>query len=376
MSVHRALSLGTATAAAGEIVYGWYTLAELATGHVERLPVVIARGRESGPTLWLTANIHGDELTGMGVVHDVVTPALLPGLRGTVVAVPSLNPAGLHTGRREPYLDARDPNRLFPGVDPPGSDPAERARLAATPGIFEAGYARLFAELRASADLYVDLHCFGLQAASFIIRDRILYSDDAELPALEQLNARLDALCQASGLPVVLEHPAARYVAKLLHRSTSGAALNLARIPAITVELGLIGGIDPRDLEAGTTAVLNMLKGAGMLAGEPEPITSVPQPAVDFPVMRESTPRARTSGVVRYHVRPGDVFRAGDLLATMTDLHGRTLPEHSELRAEADGWVMGLARGAICYQGQAVTHVAVRDDGPLLERYPTSTTMA
>ena len=370
MSAHRPLSLGTATAATGEVTYGWYTLADLPTGHVERLPVVLARGREPGPTLWLTANIHGDELTGMGVVHDVVTPALLGELRGTIVAIPSLNPAGLHTRQREPYLDARDPNRLFPGADPPGADPAERARLAETPGIFEAGYAALFAELQASADLYVDLHCFGLQAASFIIRDRILYSDDAELPALERLLARLDALCQASGLPVVLEHPAARYVEKLLHRSTTGAALNLARIPAITVELGLIGGIDPAALAAGTTAVLNILKGSGMLPGEPEPVRSVPQPAIDFPVMRESTPRARTSGVLRYHVQPGDVFRAGDLLATLTDLHGRKLPEHGELRAEADGWVMGLARGAICYQGQAVTHVAVRHEGPLLERYP------
>jgi len=66
-----------------------------------------------------------------------------------------------------------------------------------------------------------------------------------------------------------------------------------------------------------------MLKAAGMLPGAPEPVRSVPQPAIDFPVMRESTPRARVSGGVRYHVRPGDVFRAGDLLATMTDLHGR-----------------------------------------------------
>jgi len=376
MSAHRPLSLGTATAVPGEIAYGWYTFADLPTGHVERLPVVLARGREPGPTMWLTANIHGDELTGMAVIHDVVTPALLPALRGTVVALPSLNPAGLHTQRREPYLDARDPNRLFPGADPPGSDPAERARLAETPGIFEAGYAALFDQLRASADLYVDLHCFGLQAASFVIRDRILYSDDAELPALELLNARLDALCCASGLPVVNEHAAGRYVEKLLHRSTTGAALNLARIPAITVELGLIGGIDPDALEAGTVAVHNLLKGAGMLPGAPEAVRSVPQPKIDFPVMRESTPRARVSGVVRYHVRPGDVFRAGDLLATMTDLHGRALPEHGEVRADADGWVMGLARGAICYQGQAVTHVAIRDHGPMLERFPPVTPLA
>lgn len=369
MSAHQPLSLGTAAAVAGEIAYGWYTLADLPTGHLERLPVVIARGREPGPTLWLTANIHGDEVTGTAVVHDVVNPALLPGLRGTVVAVPSLSPAGLHTRRRKPYLDPRDPNRLFPGHAAPGADPVEQARTFAHPGVSEAGYNALFAELRASADLYVDLHCYGLQAASFIICDRILYHDDAERPALAGLLARLETLCRVSGLPVVREVPAARYVAQRLHRSTSGAALNFARIPAITVELGLIGGVDPDDLAAGTAAIRNILKGHAMLPGEPEPIRSVPQPAVDFPTVRDSTPRARTSGVVRYHVRPGQVFRAGELLATLTDLHGRPL-DHGELRAETDGWVLGLARGAICYQGQAVLHVAARDDGPMLERFP------
>lgn len=370
MSAHRPLSLGTATAVAGELAYGWYTLADLPTGHVERLPVVIARGREPGPTLWLTANIHGDELTGVAVVHDVVTPALLGELRGTVVALPSLNPAGLHTHSREPYLDPRDPNRLFPGHHPPGADPDEVARQGANPSVLEGAYADLFAALKASADLYVDLHCFGLQAASFIIRDRVLYHDESEVPALTQLVTRLDAMCTASGLPVVQEFTGPRYVDKLLHRSTTGAALNFARIPAITVELGLIGGVDPDALLAGTTSVRNVLKWAGMLPGAPEPVRSVPQPAIDFRVTRDSTPRARTSGIVRYHVRPGDVFRAGDLLATLTDLHGRPLAKDGEIRAAADGWVLGLARGAICYQGQAVTHVALRDETPMLERFP------
>ncbi len=370
MSSFRPLSLGSATAAAGELVYGWYTLAELPTGHVERLPVVIARGHKPGPTIWLTANIHGDELTGMAVLHDVVTPALLTDLRGTVVAIPSLNPAGLHTGRRESYLDPQEPNRLVPGAHASGADAQERARLAETPTIYEQGLGALFRALQGSADLYVDLHCYGLQAASFVIRDRILYTDHDERLALEALAGRLETLGRSTGLPVVNELVAERYVAKGLHRSSSGAALNLAHIPAITIELGLTGGVDPAALTAGTIAVFNILKGADMLPGAPEPIRTVPQPELGFPVMRESTPRARASGIVRYHVAPGDVFRAGDLLATLTDLHGRPLAEHGEIRAESDGWVLSLARGAVCYQGQSVTHVAIRDDGEMLERFP------
>ena len=59
------------------------------------LPVLELRAPTPGPTVVVTANIHGDETTGIGVVHNLVRilPDLL--LRGSVVMYPSLNPAGL-----------------------------------------------------------------------------------------------------------------------------------------------------------------------------------------------------------------------------------------------------------------------------------------
>ena len=60
-----AFAVGTATARPGEIVYGELPVLDLPTGGREALPVIIAQGRAEGPTLWLTANIHGAELTGI-----------------------------------------------------------------------------------------------------------------------------------------------------------------------------------------------------------------------------------------------------------------------------------------------------------------------
>lgn len=359
----RPFTFGDLVAAPGELAHGWFELAALPTGHVERLPVTIVHGRAPGPVLWLTANIHGDEVTGIGVVHAIATAALLPDLRGTLVAIPSLNPAGLYTRRRESWLDRRDPNRLFPDYPAAPGEPREH------PSVLEVGYARLFAEMR-RADLLVDLHCYGLRASCFVIRDRVLYRGDTR-PAALALAARLDELSAWTCLPVVNEVPARRYLDARLHRSTSGAALLQAQIPAITVELGLTGAVDPVARTIGIAAATNVLRGAGMLPGSPAPIDGLAVPRQPFPVMRDLVPRARASGILHYEVEPGDPVHVGDRLATMTDLHGRPLAEHGEILAEHDGWVLALPRGAICLEGEAVVHMAVRDPGPLVELDPT-----
>ena len=107
-----------------------------------------------------------------------------------------------------------------------------------------------------------------------------------------------------------------------------------------------------------------------MLPGTPEKISSVPVPEVSFNTRRENSPRAQASGILRYHVKPGDIVSKGDLLGTLTDIFGTPIPEHSEIRAESDGWIISLSRGAICYQGQTVTNMAVRDDAPMIEPFP------
>ena len=364
------IRIGTAEATAGELVYGWFEVAELPTGGVERLPVMIAQGQLPGPVFWLTGNIHGNELTGMAAIHDAIKPEIVENLRGTVIAIPSLNPAGLRVGQREPYIDPNDPNRTFPGYVPSHADPEDEERAQKTPTIYEAAMGRLFEQIRATADFLIDLHCYSLQSTSFTIRDRVLYHDESEQADSEELYRRTDEMGQAFGLPIVNEALARQYVDSKLHRSTSGAALNEGRIPAFTVELGLSGGIDPRALEAGTTGILNALKWAGMLPGDPQQITSVPAPKPDFNTRRESQPRAHQSGIIRYRVQPGDLISKGQVIAILTDIFGRTLSD-GEIHSPEDGWVISLNLGAICYQGQVVTNLALRDDGPMVEPFPS-----
>ena len=108
------IEIGTAKSEPGKLTYGFVDALELPTGTHDKLAVMIAQGKEDGPTFFITANIHGNELTGIAVIHDVVTQELAEQLKGTVVAIPSLNPTGLRLYQRYPEYQDEDPNRQFP----------------------------------------------------------------------------------------------------------------------------------------------------------------------------------------------------------------------------------------------------------------------
>ncbi|MFT4931603.1 MAG: putative deacylase, partial [Natronomonas sp.] len=162
------MDIGTATATPGELARGYLDVTDLPTGTPERLPVIIAEGEGEGPTLWVTAAIHGDEVTGMAAALDVMDEQLPEELAGTVVCVPTLNPAGLRRTTRTSYYHDEDPNRHFPDADAESTRPPKVQKL-----IDERVYDR-FAD---SADALLDLHTATVGSMPFVIRDRVLYGD-------------------------------------------------------------------------------------------------------------------------------------------------------------------------------------------------------
>lgn len=357
------VTIGTASARPGELAHGELRVLELPTGGWETLPIIIARGAQGagGPVLWLTANIHGAELTGIAVIHRVMTAALVERLHGTVVAVPSLNPTGLLAATRAPQYAGDDPNRLWPDTRQnrgTGAEPYERVAL------------RVHEELRRHGDFLLDLHNASLRSVPFTIVDRVLYHarpPDARQRA-ELLAERLRGMANAFGLPVVNESVPVEYVKLALHRSVSGAAVNALSLPALTVELGLTGALDPAMVDLGVAGVRNVLRWAGMLAGEVAGSASR-TPLVDFLTRRDDSVRAPRAGLVAPLIDPGDHFRAGEPLGRMVDLWGRAL-DGGELVAPADGWLIGWRDGLARYAGQRVASLAIRDEAPLVAPAP------
>jgi predicted deacylase len=367
-----AFKLGTVTAAPGRIRYGTWDLVAHPVGGADHLPVILAQGDPKGPVFWLTAGIHGPEHAGLQVIHRLIDRALARELCGTLVALPALNPAGLRTMQRQAHYHHGDPNRLFPDGKPPGEPDLDDD----PPSALENAYGRLFAAIQDNGHFMVDLHNAWIGSVSFVFRDRVFYRNDGPAARRKQaraeaqaLDRRLGEMCAAYGHSVVNELPVKRYLARKLHRSTTAAAVNVARIPALTMELGTGEVPDPAMVRAAVAGLRNILRWAGMLGGDYEAIEGIRIVDPGFPCRRREAPRVSRACLVHHLREPGDLIRVGDPLAEVRDIWGRPVGE-KVLRSEYDGWIMGRSDGVLFYPGEAVYGLAIRDDLPTVQAYP------
>ena len=59
------------------------------------IPIHIVHGKKAGPVLVVCAAIHGDEMTGIAIIHKLLNLGLLKSIQGTLIAVPVVNVYGL-----------------------------------------------------------------------------------------------------------------------------------------------------------------------------------------------------------------------------------------------------------------------------------------
>ena len=106
--------IGDTEAPAGRRTQTELPIARLMSGTPVALPVIVLHGKTDGPTMWINAATHGDEIIGVEIIRRVSALVHPGSLRGTLITVPIVNVHGFNTGDR--YLpDRRDLNRSFPG---------------------------------------------------------------------------------------------------------------------------------------------------------------------------------------------------------------------------------------------------------------------
>jgi len=342
-------------------------------GGRDALPVIIAQGDPKGPVFWVVAGIHGPEHAGIQVIHQLLTRELVRDLHGTLIALPALNPAGLRTMQRQAYYHDGDPNRLWPNGKPKPTqpDPDEDP-----PSSLELTYARLFEAMRANCDGLVDLHNAWTGSVSFVFRDRVFYRNDgpaaarkAEQAAAKRVDKLMAEMCAAYGHPIVQEMPPKKYLARKLERSTTAAAGNLLRIPALTMELGTGHMPDPAIVRAAVAGLRNIMRWAKLLPGAAEPITGIPQPQPGFACRRIGAPRTTAACIVRHLLQPGDLVHKGQPVAEVRDIWGRPTAEKI-ITSAYDGWVIARSHGIVYYPGTDVYGLAVRDTLPTVQAFP------
>lgn len=367
------LTIGTAVARPGRIVTGWLQGPDLPTGGQDRFPVILAQGKDAnGPVFWVTAGIHGGEHTGLIVAQRLATPELVAELRGTLVIVPTLNPAGLRTRERAPYYYSGDPNRLFP--EPPGWETMHSSED--TPSSLERAYRYVYQTIAESNAIgLLDLHNAQIGSLPLTFRDPVFYQRrlGRGLSTVQALavQEKLSEMLNAFGFTVINEFAAEEYISKALHRSVSGSVLNGLGVPAATVELGSWMHVDPNVVEAALAGLRNALRWAGMLPGKPEPVEGILKLPTEQPMRRDLHPRAPCAGIVHHLARPGQRVEVDQPLARMVDIHGQPLTaDDGLLRSAYNGYVLAWYPGVVHYAGEPVMLLGIPDDSEMVLPYP------
>ena len=71
-----------------------FSFAKLYTSSKVEIPVVIQRSITPGPTLLITAGIHGDEINGVEIVRQIIAKKINIPCVGTTICIPILNTFG------------------------------------------------------------------------------------------------------------------------------------------------------------------------------------------------------------------------------------------------------------------------------------------
>ncbi|MBB3059340.1 succinylglutamate desuccinylase/aspartoacylase domain-containing protein [Microbulbifer rhizosphaerae] len=279
-------------------------------------PVLVVNGAKPGPSLCLTAAIHGDELNGIETVRRVMYNLDPANLSGAVIGVPIVNLQGFHRGSR--YLtDRRDLNRHFPG-DPNGSS---ASRIAHS----------FFHEVIVHCNAVVDLHTGSFYRTN--------------LPQLrgDLTNPKVVKMTKGFGSTVVLHSDGAKGT---LRR----AAVN-AGIPTVTLEAGAPMVLDEVSVSHSVKGIRTLLNQLAMVSkfrlwGDPEPV-----------YYNSTWQRATTGGIIFSEVKLGESVRKGDLLGTVTNPITNV---RKEIRSEYNGRVLGMAMNQVVQPGFAAYHIGIQ----------------
>lgn len=280
------------------------------------IPIFVKRGKRKGPTLFVSAAIHGDELNGIEIISRLINSKKIDTLKGTLIAVPFVNGYGVLSQSR--YLpDRRDLNRSFPG--------SKRGSLAGR-------IANLFLnEIVAKCDYGIDLHTGAIHRTN-----------------LPQIRANLDdpetlEMAKAFGIPVLLN-------ANLRDGSLRQEAADLG-VKVLLYEAGEALRFDELSIRAGVKGIINVMRHLGLLnkSRSKSPSTE------PFVANQSSWIRATDSGFINHKSELGDYVEKGDVLATIKDPYGVIL---DNVVSHAKGIIIGKQNIPLAQEGEAMYHIA------------------
>lgn len=280
------------------------------------LPVIVINGKESGPRLWLSAAIHGDEINGVEIIRQVLEKIQPLLLRGTLLAVPVVNVFGFIEQSR--YLpDRRDLNRSFPGT---------------VNGSLASRLAYLFMrEIVSNSTHGIDLHTASYPRIN-----------------LPQIRANLEdeqtkLFAQAFSAPLMI-HATSR------DGSLRQAASNKG-IPILLYEAGEALRFDGEAIRIGVEGIMRVMEYLGMYSFSLNTTDIIP-----LEVQETKWLRASRGGILHLDIKLGQQIEKKQVLGIITDAFGDTL---LKVRTPINGMVISHVQNPLVHQGDGIVHLAI-----------------
>ncbi len=284
------------------------------------LPVQVLHGLQPGPTMFVCAAIHGDELNGVEIIRRLLRTLDPESINGTLLCVPVVNVYGFISRSR--YLpDRRDLNRSFPG-SPTGSLAARLAHLFLT-------------EIVKRSQIGIDLHTAPIHRVNL-----------PQIRCVFHKRPRCRDLAIAFGADVMLESPE-------LPGSLREAA-RAAGVDVLSYERGEGLRFDEFAIRAGVDGIIGVMLQMDML----ETVEGV-----EIPVGEQRTPmmvnasswvRAPEGGVFRTAKRVGDAVTVGEVLGHVANPY----EDHAvEVHSGRRGIIIGRTTLPIVNMGDALMNI-------------------
>jgi predicted deacylase len=307
----------------GEVQNLRYSVSETYLGDPVRMPVTIVNGAQAGPTVFLSAAAHGDELNGIEVVREVAHEWDHSGLAGTLVCLPVLNVPGFIAQQRYLPIYDRDLNRSFPG-DP---DSTSAKRIAHS----------IYRNFVAPCDLGIDFHT-STRGRSNTLHVR------ADMD--HERTARV-ANAFASNVIIADEGPSGT----LRREATEGGT------PTITVEMGEAHRFQRHFIDRALAGTLSVLSEFGLRT----------EKAVAWPGWRtvvdgsaeKTWLRADAGGLVEMHHDRGSLVYEGDAVCTITNPFKT---DSTTIQAPFTGLLVGILKNPLVYPGNPICHLVHLDE--------------
>ncbi len=289
------------------------------------IPIAVIKNG-SGPTALLTGGNHGDEYEGPIALVDLAGRLTADAVSGRVIIVPYMNYPAFRAGRRLSPVDGLNMNRIFPGR--PDGTLTEKI----------ADYFQR--TLLPMADYVLDFHSGGRSL------DFVPFAACHVLADAKQ-QARSMAARDAFGAP---------YAMTMLEIDSSGmydtAAEAMGKV-FVTTEIGGGGTATAATAAIAKRGVENLLKHAGILAGEVEGSKSI-ELAMPGP---DCFSFSRSRGLIEPVVNLGEAVKKGDILTKIHSIEALGVPPN-ECRASRDGILVARHFPGLVRIGDCLTVVA------------------